>query len=163
MQTKVKKMNVKKLAEFNYKLLNGTLPCGQILCKWIGNISSNCTVCGVTEDHKHMLFECVKVNYIWKLFSNCCGIDVQWKHIIIGYYENLNKATRYVNFLCTFIAYSIFKVNNNCKWKQVNYAHQDVTRKVIKDLLDFNKLQALFRDNIIEIQYIENVITYLEN
>jgi len=58
---KIRQMPIIKLAEFNYKILSGTLPCGYMLSKWKADIPSVCIVCDVKENIKHMLFDCSKV------------------------------------------------------------------------------------------------------
>ena len=45
-----------KIAEFNYKILQNILPCGQVLHKWQHNISDKCNHCGEIETVEHNAF-----------------------------------------------------------------------------------------------------------
>jgi hypothetical protein len=74
---KIQKMPLKKLAEFNYKLLNGTLPCGYMLNKWKPEISSNCNVCKEIENVQHMIYECEKVKDIWKVVGTSLKVNIR--------------------------------------------------------------------------------------
>jgi len=147
---KIKQVEIKKLAEFNYKILSGTLPCGQLLSKWKKDISAKCCVCKVTEDLKHMLYECAKVKNIWEKLGLVLRVDVKWKHIVIGYFMDQNINTRNVNMICCYVAYSIFKANNHCKWNLLSYNECDVKERVLNDLQHFMKMQAYFKNYIFQ-------------
>ena len=43
-------------------------------------------MCNDTEDIKHVLYDCLHVQYAWKLLSFVLSFDVQWKHVILGFY-----------------------------------------------------------------------------
>jgi hypothetical protein len=105
---KVRYMPIKKLAEFNYKILSGTLPCGQILSKWKIDIPATCLVCNVKEDVKHMLFECSKVSNIWQQLGSIMQVNLRLKHVVIGYYLDQNNTTTILNWLCCLTAYSYY-------------------------------------------------------
>jgi hypothetical protein len=157
---KIKQMPVKKLAEFNYKLILGTLPCGHMLSKW-KDISDKCDVCNEKEDAKHMLFDCAKAHKIWNQVSKVMCIKVQWKHIVVGHYMDQNIATTQINWICCLIAYSVFKANNYCKWNQVNYSDCDVRLRVLNDLLYFQKLQTMWQNTYVKDDIIEKLVELL--
>ena len=62
--TKIKTDERNKLKEFNFKLLQNIVPCGNTISKWKQNITKECTVCGTSETTKHMLIDCARVCYL---------------------------------------------------------------------------------------------------
>jgi hypothetical protein len=160
---RIKKMPIKKIAEFNYKLLTGILPCGMLLSKWKKNIGSQCSVCLESETLKHMLYECRKVNHIWNKFGRLFTVHIRWKHIVIGYYLHLNENTKAINLLTSFIAYSIFKINNRCKWEETDYGTKDVKSVVINDLILLRKTQEYCTNELVKVKYIDNLVKCLED
>ena len=133
-----------------------------MLSKWKKEIPAECNVCKENENHKHMLYDCVKVKQIWNVLGNCLNVDIRWKHIVIGYFTDLNVTTNNINMLCSQIAYSIFKANNNCKWNQLDYNNVDVKRKVINDLQQFSKMQLYCQETYISQNCISNIVQKLE-
>ncbi len=160
---KIKKMPIKKLAEFNYKLLNATLPCGVILCKWKKNIDANCTVCTKPETLKHMLFECKMVCEIWKTLGLFVNVNIMWKHLVVGYFLCTNNRTENINFITSFISYSIFKINNRCKWNEVDYGTQNISQYVISDLILLAKTIKYCKTHIVNEEFVNNLIIFLKN
>ena len=161
-KVKIKQMPIKKLAEFNYKLLLGTLPCGYVLSKW-KDISEKCDVCYVKEDIKHMLFNCTKTHNIWNQVNNVMQIKLQWKHIVVGHYMEQNTTTTQINWICCLVAYSIFKANNYCKWNQVNYRDCDVKSRVVNDLVYFCKVQNMCRSTYLKSTLITKLVDLLSH
>jgi len=159
----VRKIPLTKLAEFKYKVLSGILPCGYILSKWKKDIPSHCVVCKIKEDIQHMLYGCRKVNCIWETVGKAIHVDLQWKHIVLGYYQYQNVTTKSLNCLLSTVAYSIFKANNQCKWKGIDYQHYDVKHKVLADLKYFMSMQQYFDKTYISSNLLENVISNLNN
>jgi len=161
---KIKKLFSRKLAEFNYKLLNGSLPCGVLLSKWIKTIPSRCTVCdNVNEDIKHMLFDCGNVRHIWEIVGSCFNIRITWKSIVIGYYENINQTMSNINTVCNIIAYSIFKENNRCKWDECLFTKYNVNNRIIRDLEYICKLQLFLRKEIVNMKKIKEITNCISN
>ena len=158
---KIKKMPIKKLAEFNFKILAGILPCGKLLHKWIKDIPEVCEYCNITENLKHMLYECKKVNFVWNVLGEYFKIDIRWKHIVIGYFDNMNEFTNMFNLICSMVAYSIFKVNNNCKWKHINFTMYDVKVRIINDLKYFDKIQVYCNHKYLHDDMIKNIVKKL--
>lgn len=84
---KIKDINDNKIAtEFNYKMLHNILCNNAYLRKWIKDKGDNCNLCKTTENTKHLLFKCKNVEHIWKTLGSFLVIDINWKHIILGFY-----------------------------------------------------------------------------
>ena len=62
----------------------------------------------------------VNVLKIWKTLSEYLGFDVQWKHIIIGFYHVRNNTTRHYNLLFSFIVYRIYKHKMYCRIEKID-------------------------------------------
>ena len=43
-------------------------------------------MCNDIEDIKHLLFDCMLVQYVWKTVNVVLAFDIQWKHVILGFY-----------------------------------------------------------------------------
>jgi len=156
---KIKKVFSRKLAEFNFKMLNGTLPCGMHLNKWKKEIPANCTVCiNEIENIKHMIFDCKNVRNVWKALGQCFNIQIAWKTIVIGYYEHLNETMSDINIICNIIAYSIFKENNKCKWNETIYRKCNVQKTITKDLENIHKIQLYMKKSVLKTKKIEDII-----
>lgn len=111
---------------------------------------------------KHMLFECKKVKDIWKAIGSYMHVNIQWKHLVIGYFSEQNNSTRIRNWIYCMTAYSIFKSNNYCKWKGTNYEICDVKRKIVNDLELFMKMQLYFKHDYIPVKTLSEIIQVLE-
>lgn len=59
-------MYEKRIAEFNYKLLNDILNNNVYVSKWNKDVSPFCTFCNIEEDIKHLSYDCESVKPIWK-------------------------------------------------------------------------------------------------
>ena len=64
--SKIKNMYEKRIAEFNYKLLNDILNNNVYVSKWNKDVSPFCTFCNIEEDIKHVLYDCEIVKPIWE-------------------------------------------------------------------------------------------------
>ena len=62
---KVKFVPVKKLAEFNFKLLHNIVPCGIKIAKWDKTVSALCDYCKMPENTEHMLYKCCRIKLLW--------------------------------------------------------------------------------------------------
>jgi len=89
-------------------------------------------------------------------------VNLQWKHIVIGYFLDQNNTTKTLNWLCCLTAYSIFKSNNWCKWKHQNYAECDVRKRVANDLRLFMSMQVYFKEKYISDKVLKFIIQQLE-
>ena len=132
---KIRKINVPKLAEFNFKLLHNIVPCGKVIHKWQNYVSENCEFCGKIETTKHMLFDCPRVIDIWKMINNHINLMVTWKHILCGFpsYDITQKLCD-LNYVIVIVAYAIFKENNRCKWEKISYKDTNLVATVKENL-----------------------------
>lgn len=64
--SKIKNMYEKRIAEFNYKLLNDILNNNVYVSKWNRDVSPFCSFCNIEEDIKHVLYDCEIVKPIWE-------------------------------------------------------------------------------------------------
>ena len=70
-QNKIKYMDDRKLAEFNYKIIN-SIPINQTyLSKWVSETNVKCSFCNQKEDTIHLLYDCSFNDHIWQTVSNC--------------------------------------------------------------------------------------------
>lgn len=105
---KVKNIPYKKFCEFNFKILNNILYTGNLINKWDKSVSSSCLHCHDTETPGHLLFNCNRVQDIWKVISHVCNCQITWKNLVIGYAENCSTNIA-KNILTTVVSYSIYK------------------------------------------------------
>ena len=103
-ETKVKCVKDKKLAEFNFKLLQNILPCNVNLVKWKKHESKLCDLCGIEEDIKHLLYTCDFAKGIWTEFTKVSGIDIELQDIVLG--VRLDSTN---TFIVSMFAYLIYK------------------------------------------------------
>ena len=159
---KLLSVKIVKLKEFNFKLLNNIVPCGNVLSKWKTNISKYCDVCNEIETTKHMLFDCKRINDIWNLISNVTKTNISWKEIVCGFinYDVTDKIVC-LNIISSLIAFSIFKVNSHCKFNDVPFANINV-RNVLKENLSYY-VQVLGKTDVSKLYslYLRQVISKL--
>ena len=130
---KIKETVGPKLSEFNYKLLNALLPCGQLVSKWDKNISKFCNWCREIENTEHMIFSCERVNHIWKKVGEIIHLNITWKNLVIGFSE-LDEFAKTRMQLFSIIAYSIYKqwvISNNT---DRNYRHINLDIEVHNEI-----------------------------
>ena len=101
--TKKIKIEDKKLAEFNYKVLQLILPCGLNLKRWGIHDNNKCNLCNVTHDIPHLLFYCTKAEAVWKTLSRICGTDITLKDIVLTDLESN------LSMLINIVAFAIYK------------------------------------------------------
>ncbi len=123
----------KKLAEFNYKLICNILCTRSHISKWNPNINSNCAHCGQRQTVKHLLYECIRVQSVWKLIGTILNMNIRYKHIIIG----SRVASEYIearNLTVSYIAYSIYKFWILAENKKLNFNQQCLLKFIKTDL-----------------------------
>jgi hypothetical protein len=130
----VKHFPVKKIAEFKYKILNKTLYAGNIISKWNNACSANCKYCGNLETTKHLLYDCKRIELMWKYIGVLLGTNVTWKNIVIGK-EELNHNAHFINICVSICAYSIFGIWINCNQSGVKYENIPITNLVKNRLI----------------------------
>ena len=57
----------KKLGEFKYKIISNILSNRGLISKWNKEITNKCTFCNQTQNTKHLLYDCPRVQNIWIL------------------------------------------------------------------------------------------------
>lgn len=155
-KNKVKDIYDKRICEFNYKMLNNTVCCNSFLFKCKYRSSASCNMCSENEDVKHLIFECEHVKMIWSTLSLVIGFDIQWKHVILGFYFERNTKIRYFNTIVSFIAYKIFKYKMCCRSQKKTETYNELVlylknniRYNIDVLVNMSKIQ-MFKINIVK-------------
>ena len=67
----------------------------------------------------HFLCDCRNIQHIWKLISTCLKFELARKHIIIGFYDEINSKTILLNtcMLISFFACRIYKLELKVKMR----------------------------------------------
>jgi len=151
-----------KLAEFNFKIFNNIIPNGYILSKWNKNVHSRCSVCNSIETTEHMIYECQRVRILWNIVSQCLGIDIKFKQIVVGFpmYDYSEKICLYNNVI-TIVAYCIFKCNMYSKFNEADYINIDLKVSVKKDLFFYKSLLTKIKGNLFETCYYPRLMNSL--
>ena len=122
---------MKKLAEFNFKVLHNIVPNGIKISKWDKTISSLCDYCKMPENTEHMLYKCSRIKCLWSKISRVLGINVSWKTLVCGFIKReLTEKLKFYNLVLTLIMYGIFKQNSRCKFEKQSYANVNVSYEV---------------------------------
>jgi hypothetical protein len=79
------------------------------------NVAAYCRICVTLETCEHLIYNCSNVQSLWKLLSLYLNVDVQWKHIAVGFYFEKNRKTLDFNFIISFIAFKICKYKMYCR------------------------------------------------
>ncbi len=130
----VKNIPEKKIAEFNYKVLNRILPCGQLVCKWDNTVSEKCTQCNVVEDISHLLFHCSIAKPIWRIIAEAFNIDICLSDIVFG------VDNQYENYVISLTAFSIYKYWIICQKRKTQRCTEGMKHLIESDLI--------FRQNV---------------
>ena len=94
---KIKLIDGPIVAEFNYKLFNH-LFCDQFFLSIWKIASPLCTMCtGTNENTKHLIFEWVNIQNLWKILCSAIKFDIQSKHIVIGLCLEYNEKVSIFN------------------------------------------------------------------
>lgn len=130
-ENKVKKMYEKKIAEFNYKLLNNLLCNRAYLQKINRSVSDLCTNCNNSiENNEHLIFQCENVRKIWNFTSLVLKFNVVWKHILIGFYFERNKKINDLNNIISTLATIIYKYKMFCRLKNIEENMHEIEKHV---------------------------------
>ena len=106
----------KRLSEFNYKLLNNILCSNLFLEKYKIRLNAKCDHCDQeSEDIMYLIYGCHNVDRVWKSLSQIFNFSVLWKHVIVGFYEESNSKTIFLNTINTYISYKIYKFKMSCR------------------------------------------------
>ncbi len=153
---KIWKINDKKLAEFNYKILCNILSNRALVSHWNKDIDENCPYCGIKQSTKHLLYDCIRIKTVWALIGNIIKLDVQYKHIVIGNTEE-NDYISCRNLLISYVAYAVYKFWIMAENKKLNFNTTNIIKFVKKDL--FNR--TLYNTEKYFTNLCDLVITYL--
>ena len=130
---KVKNIPDKKIAEFNYKILNNLLPCNKNLFQWKLKKDPLCMYCNEIQDIRHLLFDCKIIDDLWKILEKNNDIKITWKNIVLGHSCNND-----IKVLLSTVAFCIYKrwlidsdVRNNKDGQQIC---NNMTHFIIKEL-----------------------------
>ncbi len=132
-----------KLSEFNYKILNGILPCATNLMRWKIETSNKCWFCQDIESMLHLLFYCPKNKIVWDRLNASLSCNITAREIVLG--------THVVNldFVITLICYTIFKHWLITRSGETNLNLQSFIRidlakkKSIYSVLGWNKIVSM--------------------
>ena len=130
----------KKIAEFNYKLLNNILCNNLYLSKWNANKTSTCETCNKDENTKHLIFDCLNSIRIWEIISISLSIDIQWKHVIVGFYNERNKKCTSLNTLISYVAYRIYKYKMYCRLESLKETDTGIQNHIKESLYGYSKV-----------------------
>ena len=155
-------MKVVKLKEFNFKILHNILPTGIYINKWNKNISKYCEACTNEESMKHMLYDCNRIQIIWKIISQLIMIEIKWKHLVCflpQYSTTLKTST--LNFIITIVCYAIFKANSKAKFENSNYRLVNIKQEVKHNLLYYTKIMSYISEQYFLKTVVSKVVTGL--
>ena len=141
-KNKVKNIQDKNIAEFNYKLLNNLLCTNFYLGKWKQGVSMYCKLClDRVEYIKHLLYECSNVKTIWYVLGTILNFEVKWKHIVLGFYHCESEYTMFLNLLISFTACRIYKHKMFCRLESLDENMSNIRIEVKHSL---NNLYRIF-------------------
>ena len=135
----------RKLAEFNYKLLNNinNIICTKsIISKWNSSVNSLCPLCDKQHTIKHLLYECEKINNIWAIIGNILKVDIKYKHIVIGNISD-NEYVQARNLLISYCSYAIYKMWIMFENDKIDYRSICMRQFIAKDLFS----RTLYNEN----------------
>jgi hypothetical protein len=135
---RIKNFPIKKISEFNYKILQNILNTGYKGNKWNKNISANC-YCGKLHTPKHLLFECEKSKYVWENISCILKTNVSWKHIVIGCNE-YNYSAMFINIFISITSYIIYSSWVKCSFASEKYENVNILHIVRDRLIVYGKI-----------------------
>ena len=102
--------------------------------------SLQCSYCFLTEDVKHLIFDCKNVKRIWEVARNVCQINIQWKHIVVGYFLIENRNTQLLNLLISVIAFLIYKIKMKLRFEQKLETDMEIKIYVKNNLLHYYEI-----------------------
>jgi len=136
---KVKVFPVKKIAEFNFKILHNTFYSGYMVNRWNKACSANCKYCGILETPKHLLFECKRIKALWEKVGRILKINIAWKHIVIGV-NDTNTNSQIINMCISIVAYSINCLWIKCSMSNTPYENVKMMEHIESSLLFYSRV-----------------------
>ena len=64
---------------------------------------------------KHLLYDCIHVQFVWKMLSLVLSFNVQLKHVILGYDFEQNSKVCFLNTVISILAFKIYKYKMYCR------------------------------------------------
>ena len=136
----------KQLAEFNFKVINGILPCNVNLVRWRKGNTKKCNICNGDESIEHLLYYCKYASAIWESFSETLDVDLSVDDILVG-----NNQTIPFNFLISLVSFLIYK-----SWLLESMKNKP---RIYKPSISMFKPDLLYRSKIYqELQWLDIVI-----
>ena len=135
------KIKNKKLAEFNYKVINNILACKLNLYKWKLTQDSNCDICGEAQNILHLLYLCQNAKQVWNYVEKHLNISITQKSIIYGI-QNENIKT-YIISLISFLIYKEWIICNN---NQTSRTTDTLQSFVLPELTERQKLYKYIKE-----------------
>ena len=118
---KVKHILDRDIAEFNYKILNNLICTNYYLSKWKVGQTKYCKICtNEVEYTKHLIYNCSITKRIWNIVSFTLKFEVEWKHIVLGFYNSKSDYIDFLNYLISFIACKIYKYRMFCRLESLD-------------------------------------------
>ena len=105
---KVKLEKENKIKEYNFKLLHGILPCNRNLKVWRIKESDACDLCGIPQNIKHLLYDCVYIKPVWEKVTDIFNVDMSFS-VILGEdskcpYNNVISVVGFLIYKCWLLA-----------------------------------------------------------
>ena len=77
-----------------------------------------CEYCLQKETTKHMLYDCKRIQSLWKHVSEILKINITWKNIVCGFISaDISDYIKCLNHIISVIVYAIYKENSFCKYE----------------------------------------------
>ena len=157
---KLRVLKIPRIKEFNYKIFNNIVPCGQTICKFNVNISNKCKLCNDIESAYHMLYGCPYINHIWAELSIKLKCNVTWKNIVCGWPSSTpSSKIRSLNMVIAITAYAIFKENSYCKFNNCEYVFDNIEKKIKENLLYNDVIMKQTEKNPLFEYYVKTIVT----
>ena len=149
-------INIKdnKLAETNYKIIQGILPCGVNLVRWKRKNTANCDVCNQNETVEHLLYECKYASNIWSKVMRAFNIQISLSDVILG-----NDLSPEMNFISSIVVYLIYKEWVTLSIDTKKRSENPNMIRYIKELSYYNKI---CKESISLQKYVRNIEKLVE-
>ena len=74
------------------------------------------------------MYECQNVKEIWNVSNKILKFDVSWKHIVVGFYHEMNEKKNTIIFtnLISFLALRIYKYKMWCRIDEKNESSEEI-------------------------------------
>ena len=166
-ECKIITMPIKKISEFNFRLIHNILSSSERVAKWKPGVSSKCSICYQIDNIKHMLFDCILVRNIWRKSSEIIQTDISWKTIVVGYkYLFSGSNISFFNITVSLITYSIYKYNMQGKCNNTQLTKKGVLKYILSDIDKHLVMQKYLHKPYLlknHIKMLEHLVKCLQN